>query len=192
VADHGVWVVRGAGAWSLRLSRWASVGGRHGGTIFSSGSTRLGVREHRVEAALHPWATRRAGLHDRAMVGLETHALARAHYDGTEIRPGGVRDLVVTLGYGVDHSIARRWSLGWQVHGRHAWLYRATQRQALVGARLGLSPVPAHRLALAPAVYVVHRGELVVDVAPPRGPVHRWSLRVGVLHRRSADVRAAQ
>lgn len=157
LSNESVWVLRGAGAWSVRLARWASVGGRHGGTMFSSGSTRLGVREHRVEAAFHPWATRRSDLHDRLMLGLETHALARAHFDGTEIRPGGVRDLVVSLGYGVDHPLSRRWSLAWQVHGRHAWLYRATQRQALVGARLGFTPVPAHRLEIGPSVFVVHR-----------------------------------
>lgn len=157
LAEHTLWVVRGAGTWSLRLARWASAGGRHGGTIFSSGNARLGVREHRFETAFHPWATRNARLHDRLSVGIETHNLSRAHLDGIEFRPGGVRDFVASLGYGADHSVARRWNVGWQVQGRHAWLYRATQRQLHLGVRVAVTPAPAHRLEATPSLYVIHR-----------------------------------
>lgn len=187
LADQTLWVLRGAGTWSMRLAPWASVGGRHGGTMFSMGTARLGVREHRLETAFHPWSTRRAGLHDRLVVGIESHTLGRAYFDGVEFRPGGVRDFVAALGYGADHSVAKRWSLGWQVQGRHAWLYRSTQRQLHVGLRVAVTPRPAHRLEATPSLFVIHRDADQGGRRLPRltsnlqvAASYSWMSRVGV------------
>src|SRR5689334_9558649 len=74
--DRTVWTLRGGPAWSIRVAKWMSLGGRHGITLFDAGTARLRIHDHQLEAALHPMV--QAGVrrvHDRLTIGVETHAL---------------------------------------------------------------------------------------------------------------------
>jgi hypothetical protein len=164
-----VWTVHVTPAWSVRLARWASLGGRHSLGWYDAQNIRLRVHTQQAEAAFHPLAATGHGrLHDRLAAGIETHALAKATVGGLEFKLGGVRDTVAYLGYGIDHAIARRWTLGWHAQLRHAWVFEDTQRQLRVSARAAFHPRAPHRLALEAAAFVVHRNRDQAGTPMPR------------------------
>lgn len=185
--DRTVWTVRAGPAWAIRLAPWLSAGGRHGIAIYDAGDVRLRVHDHQVELAAHPMRDRRATMHDRLSAGIETHAVLAQRIDGRQFRLGGVRDLVAYVGYGIDHTVAPRWRLGWQAHFRHAWLFHDTQRQLRLGVRLAFTPRPAHRLSVAALGFLVDRNPDQAGRPMPRRTVvgqvaaeYAWMSRVGI------------
>lgn len=185
--DRTVWTMRTGPAWAIRLSPWLSAGGRHGLSLYDAGNVRLRVHDHQVELAAHPLQDARPGLHDRLAVGVETHAVLRSTVDGVQFRLGGVRDAVLYAGYGIDHSLTKRWSLGWHAHYRHAWVFRDTQRQIRAGARVAFFPTPAHRIAASAVGFFVDRNPDQAGVDVPRrgvygqlGLEYSWMSRVGI------------
>lgn len=185
--DRTVWTVRAGPAWAIRLAPWLSAGGRHGISVYDAGDVRLRVHDHQVELAAHPMRDRRAELHDRLSVGIETHAVLAQRIDGRQFRLGGVRDLVAYAGYGIDHTLAPRWRLGWQAHFRHAWLFHDTQRQLRLGLRLAFAPRPAHRLSVTALGFLVDRNPDQAGRPMPRRTVvgqvaaeYAWMSRVGI------------
>lgn len=183
-----VWTVHVAPAWSVRIARWVSLGGRHSLGWYDAQNIRLRVHTQQVEAAFHPLeASGRARMHDRLAAGVETHALAKATVDGLEFKLGGVRDTVAYIGYGIDHAIARRWTLGWQAQFRHAWVFEDTQRQVRASVRAAFHPRPDHRIAAEAVAFVVHRNRDQAGTPMPRVGGYgqfaidwSWMSRVGI------------
>lgn len=185
--DRTVWTLRTGPAWAIRLAPWMSLGGRHGLSVYDAETVRLRVHDHQVEAAAHPLSASRPGVHDRLAIGLETHAVLRSTVDGVQFKLGGVRDAVVYAGYGIDHTLTKRWSLGWHAHFRHAWVFRDTQRQLRAGARVAFFPTPAHRLAATAIGFFVDRSPTQAGGSVPRrgvygqlGVEYSWMSKVGV------------
>lgn len=186
--DRTVWTLRGGPAWSIRVAKWMSLGGRHGITLYDAGDVRLRVHDQQVEAALHPMV--QAGVrrvHDRLLLGVETHALLGMKVDGTKFKLGGVRDAVAYVGYGVEHEVAQRWAIGWQAAFRHAWVFRDTQRQLRGAVRVAFTPGRGHRLALEGVGTFVDRNADQAGVSLPRRGVYgqvageyAWMSKVGV------------
>ena len=171
--ERRVWTLRGGPAWAIRVAPWLSLGGRHGMSLYDASTIRVRVHDHQVEAAAHPMV--HAGIprvHDRVLLGVETHTLFEAKVDGTSFRLGGVRDVVGYLGYGVEHQLAHRWALGWQAHFRHAWVFRDTQRQVRAALRIAFLPRPAHRLALEAVGFFVDRNPDQAGIDVPRRGVY--------------------
>jgi len=185
--DRTVWTLRTGPAWAIRLAPWLSAGGRHGLSVYDAGNVRLRVHDHQVEVAAHPLASARPGVHDRLSIGLETHAVLRSTVDGVQFKLGGVRDAVLYAGYGIDHRLTTRWSLGWHAHFRHAWVFRDTQRQIRAGARVAFFPTPAHRIAATAVGFFVDRSPTQAGGSVPRrgvygqfGLEYSWMSRVGI------------
>jgi hypothetical protein len=96
----------------------------------------------------------------------------------------------LSLGYGMDHRLARRWSLGWNLQGRYVWVFIDTQRQIRASLRPTVVLRDRHRLALELVGFLVHRdedqfGELddPADRLTVNGQVafeHTWMSRKGV------------
>ena len=166
-----VWALRPAGSWALALTPWLSLGGRHGMAWYDASNIRVRVHDHQLELSGRPAAASRPGVSfdDRLALGVSTHSIARSDVDGVSIAPGGLRDTILHLGYGLDHLLGTRWRLGWQVQGRYAWVYLDTQRHVRGSARLAFHPRPAHRIALDAVGYYVHRDP---DQAGNRLPRH--------------------
>ena len=186
--DRTVWTLRGGPAWSIRVAKWMSLGGRHGITLFDAGTARLRIHDHQLEAALHPMV--QAGVrrvHDRLTIGVETHALLQTRVDGKPFKLGGVRDTVAYIGYGVEHRVAQRWAFGWQAHYRHAWVFKDTQRQVRGAMRVAFMPGTGHRVALEAIGLFVDRNPDQAGVSLPRRGVYgqlageyAWIAKVGV------------
>ncbi len=182
--DRTVWTIRTGPAWSVRLARRFSVGGRHGMSWYDSANVRLRVHDHQVELAAHLVAPAKPRMHDRLVVGVETHAVLQSKVDGIEFRLGGVRDIVAYVGYGIDHDVAARWRIGWHAHYRHAWVFRDTQRQLRAGIRVAFSPEPAHRLVASALGFVVDRHpEQAGRPMPRRGVYGQFGLEYGWMSR---------
>ncbi|MEM7159869.1 MAG: hypothetical protein AAF799_43920 [Myxococcota bacterium] len=166
-----VWALRPAGAWALSLTPWMAIGGRHGMAWYDASNIRVRVHDHQVELSGRPWAASRRGVSfdDRLAVGVTTHSIAKSDVDGVSIAPGGLRDTIIHLGYGLDHLLGIRWRLGWNVQGRYAWVYLDTQRHARASVRLAFHPRPAHRIAVDAVGFYVHRDP---DQAGNRLPRH--------------------
>jgi hypothetical protein len=186
--DHQVWTLRGGPAWAIRVAPWLSFGGRHGITLYDAATIRVRVHDHQVETAAHPLVQAGVGrVHDRLVLGVETHSLFEAKVGEASFRLGGVRDVVGYVGYGIEHTLAPRWSLGWQAHFRHAWVFRDTQRQVRAAVRVAFLPRPAHRLALELTGFFVDRKPDQGGVDVPRRGVYgsvageyAWMSRAGV------------
>lgn len=186
--ERRVWTLRGGPAWAVRLAPWLSLGGRHGISLYDASTIRVRIHDHQLESAIHPMV--QAGIprvHDRLVLGVETHTLFEANVDGRSFRLGGVRDVVAYVGYGAEHALAQRWFLGWQAHFRHAWVFRDTQRQVRAALRVAFLPRPAHRLALETVGFFVDRNPDQAGVEIPRRSVYgqvageyAWMSRVGI------------
>lgn len=162
--DDSLWTFRPAGDWAINLHRRVAIDGSSSVVVYETANTRLRVHDHRVALAGAPARHRlRAGHEDRLEFSAATHTLIllRIQNDGTwqDFDIGGVRDLVLRLGYGIDHTIAPRFSLGWQVRPGFAWVFLDTQRLLHVATRATLRPRPNHELALTLGGHLVHRDE---------------------------------
>ena len=186
--DRTLWTVHVTPSWSVRIAKWLSLGGRHQMAWYDAENIRLRVHGQQLELAAHPVeATGHARLHDRLLVGVETHAIMKAKVGGVSFKLGGVRDTVAFFGYGMDHAIAKRWTLGWAAQFRHAWVYVDTQRQVRASVRAAFHPRPAHRLAAEAVGFVVHRNADQAGTPLPRVGAYAqfaadygWMSRFGV------------
>jgi hypothetical protein len=141
-----------------------------------------------LELAAHPVeAATDLRLHDRLTVGVETHALMKAKVGGNSFKLGGIRDTIATFGYGMDHAIGKRWTLGWAAQFRHAWVFVDKQRQVRGSVRAAFYPRPAHRLSAEAAAFVVHRDPDQAGTPLPRVSAagqfaadYSWMSRFGV------------
>ncbi len=186
--DRTLWTVHVTPSWSVRIAKWLSIGGRHQLAWYDAENIRLRVHGHQLELAAHPVeAVGFARVHDRVVAGVETHAIMKAKVGEATFKLGGVRDTVFYLGYGMDHALAKRWTLGWAAQFRHAWVYVDTQRQVRASVRAAFHPRPAHRLAAEAVGFVVHRNADQAGTPLPRTGVYGqfaadygWMSRVGV------------
>jgi hypothetical protein len=171
--DRTVWLARWMPAWSLGLTSWLALGGRHGLTWYdaSTDSTiRLRTHEHQLELSGRPMAANPSlSMTDRLHVGVTSHSVQSLIVGDTDFRPGGLRDFIVHFGYGIEHPLGRRWALGWQVQLRHAWVFLDTQRQVRASLRAVVRPRPPHELRLQAVLYGVHRDEDQAGNPLPRG-----------------------
>jgi hypothetical protein len=165
-----VWSAFAAPTWALALLPRLAIGGRHRVSWYDAGSARLRTHGHQLELSGRIIA-RRPRLRDRPSVGVEVHDVRLSSVDGVDFRLGGLRDTVLSLGYGLEHDLTPRLQLGWRAHLRQVWVFRDTQRQARVSARLALLPGTGHRLALELVGFYVNR-----DRDPAGGKVPRNSL----------------
>jgi hypothetical protein len=184
--DRTVWMVQVVPAWALALTPWLAVGGRHGLTWYDAQNIRLRVHTHQLELSGAPlrWHPR---LRDRLAAGFEVHDVKQATVDGIDFRLGGFRDVVGLVGYGIEHRLAPRWRLGWQVQLRHAWVLLDTQRQVRGSARATFLPRPPHALGLEVVGFYVNRNPDQAGTTLPPNTVHgqialdyAWMSRAGV------------
>lgn len=161
--NRDVWTLRTTGAWSFRVARWLVAGGRHGVAWYDAtgpaSSIRLRFHEHQLELSTGPLGQRVFGLRDRLFAGITTHDAKTSTVGGNKLKVGGIEDFLLHLGYGLEHAMAARWTLGWQVQLRYAWVFRDTQRQVRGSLRFAFLPKPAHRLTFEAILYYVHRDD---------------------------------
>lgn len=156
--NRTVWTVHVTAPWAIRVTPWLSFAGRHSLVWYDAQNVRLRLHNHQVESAFHPLvASGHRRLHDRLAIGIETHTVVQSRVGDVDFKLGGIRDVVLYAGYGVDHQLGRRWSLGWHGQLRQVWVFVNTQRQARFGLRTTFMPAVAHRIALDAQVYVVTR-----------------------------------
>ena len=160
--ENRVWTAHASGAWALSLVPGLAVGGRHGLTLYDVTGARTAVRlrlhTHQLELSASPLSRWGRGLAtDRLFLGVQTHAVLEMKVGDIDVHPGGVRDTLAELGYGMEHPLGGRWSLGWRISGRYGWVFEDTQRHGLAALRLTFSPRPAHALSAGAQLYVVHR-----------------------------------
>ena len=160
--ENRVWTAHATSAWALSLVPGLAIGGRHGLSSYdvtgANTAVRLRLHHHQLELSGSPlshWGSVRA--QDRLFVGVQTHAVLEMKVDDIELHPGGVRDTLLELGYGMHHPLGRRWSFDWRLSGRHAWVFLKTQRQGLAAARMTFNPRPAHALSASAELFIVHR-----------------------------------
>lgn len=189
--DRTIWLVRWTPAWALALTDWLSIGGRHGLTWYDASTDntiRLRLHEHQLELSGRPMASNpMLKMDDRLAIGVTSHNVQSLVVDETDFRPGGIRDFIAHVGYGIEHPLGRRWALGWQVQLRYAWVFVDTQRQARVSVRGVFRPKPPHELRLEAILYAVHRDEDQAGNPLPRGGAYgqftgsyAWMSRYGV------------
>lgn len=186
--DRTLWTVHVTPAWSVRLAKFLSIGGRHQMAWYDAQNIRLRVHGNQLELAAHPVeAAGWSRVHDRLVAGVETHAIVKAKVGEATFKLGGVRDTVAYFGYGMDHALAKRWTLGWGAQFRHAWVYVDTQRQVRASVRAAFFPRPAHRLAAEAVGFVVHRNPDQAGTPLPRVGVYgqfageyAWMSRIGL------------
>ena len=162
--ENRVWTAHATSAWALSLVPGLAIGGRHGLSAYdvtgADTAVRLRLHHHQLELSGSPlshWGSVRA--QDRLFIGVQTHAVLEMKVGDIDLHPGGVRDTLLEVGYGMHHALGRRWSLDWRISGRHAWVFLKTQRQGLAAARLTFEPRPAHALSASTELFVVHRDE---------------------------------
>lgn len=187
--DRRVWVVRVEPSWALNLFPGVAIGGRHGLTWYDATNAASAVRSrihaHWLELSIRP--LRRRSIHDRLAIGYQSHRMAEIRTNGRSFKVGGIDDRAITLGYGIDHNIARRWQLGWQLQLRYVWVYLDRQRQARLSARIAFTPRSQHRLWVESVGYGVIRDEDQAGEPVPRlgvlGQFHlgyQWMSRIGL------------
>ncbi len=160
--ENRVWTAHATSAWALSLVPGLAVGGRHGLSSYdvtgANTAVRLRLHHHQLELSASPlsrWGSVRA--QDRIFVGVQTHAVLEMKVGDAELHPGGVRDTLLELGYGMHHPLGRRWSFDWRLSGRYAWVFLKTQRHGLAATRITFSPRPTHALSASAELFVVHR-----------------------------------
>ncbi len=152
------WSARVGPTWSFAVAPRLAVGGRHAMTWYDVRNVRLRVHEHelQISGSLMRYRPR---LRDRPAVGVEVRDVKLAVVQGVDFKLGGIRDLVLWLGYGLEHDLTSRLELGWRVDLRQVWVLLDTQRQLRAAARLAFLPRPRHRLALQIVGFYVNRDE---------------------------------
>jgi hypothetical protein len=189
--DRTVWLVRTTPSWALALTEWLAIGGRHGLTWYDASTDttiRLRVHEHQLELSGRPMAANPAlKMNDRLALGITTHNVQGLLVGDTDFKPGGIRDFILHLGYGIEHPLGRRWALGWNVQLRHVWVFVNTQRQLRAALRGVVRPKPGHELRLQAVLYAVHRDRDQAGNPLPRAGAYGqftfgyvWMSRYGV------------
>jgi hypothetical protein len=188
--DRRVWTVRTSGAWALALTPWLAAGGRHGLAWYdatgNTSSTRLRMHEHSFALSGRPMV-KFTRMRDRLALGVDFHSVEHITVGETDLRVGGVKDAILGLGYGIEHDLGARWTLGWRVQLRHAWVFLDKQRQVRASAKATFRPRPPHALSLEAIGYYVNRDEDPFGAPHPRNSAHgqfaceyAWLSRVGV------------
>ena len=162
--ENRIWTAHATSAWALSVVPGLALGGRHALSLYDvtgpDTAVRLRLHAHQLELSGSPlsrWG--RGRVQDRVFVGVQTHAVLQMRVGGIDVHPGGVRDTLAELGYGMHHPLGTRWGLGWRLSGRYAWVFEDTQRQGLASLRLTFQPRPAHALSAGAQLYLVHRDE---------------------------------
>jgi hypothetical protein len=166
-----VWSARLTPSYALALLSRLAIGGRHELSWYDAGNVRLRVHGHALELSGRLLGDR-PRLRDRPAIGVEIHDVALAVVDGVGFRVGGVRDVALQLGYGLEHQLTPRLQLGWRAYGRQAWVFRHTQRQARISIRLALLPWASHRFSLELLGFYVNRDRDQAGEPVPRNTVH--------------------
>ncbi|MEM6991548.1 MAG: hypothetical protein AAF721_13655 [Myxococcota bacterium] len=187
--NRRVWTLHATPSWAVALTPWLAIGGRHSVILYDAVNIRLREHDHTVEVSAQTLAIRR-GQHrfvDRLAVGVSTHAIKKSTVDGLAIKPGGLNDTILTVGYGLSHVLPRRFRLGWRVQARHAWVFKDTQRQVRAAIRASVRLGRGHRLSLQGIGYLVHRDADQAGNPLPRTGVYgqvaadwTWLSRYGV------------
>jgi hypothetical protein len=187
--DRDVWTAGVYLGWALNLRPGLSVGGRHGLVWYDAGSLRTRLHRHELSLSgqilgLDSVPSR---LRDRLELGIEFHKVALSVIDGVGFRLGGVDDVVMRLGYGMEHPLGDRLFLGWNAQGRFVWLFNNTQRQGRVSLRLAWRPRPAHEIKAESVAFLVHRDPRQYGKPLPRttlngqfGVGYAWMSRLGL------------
>lgn len=165
------WTAFVAPAWSIAVTPRLALGGRHAMSWYDVRNVRLRVHEHelQVSGSLMRFRPR---LRDRPAVGVEVRDVKLAVVEGVDFKLGGIRDLVLWLGYGLEHDLTKRVDFGWRVDLRQVWVLLDTQRQVRASARLAFLPRPRHRLALQFVGFYVNRDEDQGGTPIHRNTVH--------------------
>lgn len=153
---RSVWTTSVAPAWAHTLAARLALGGRHTMSWYDASNIRLRIHAHEVQLSGRLMRSR-PRLRDRPAIGAEVHDVSKSVVDGVEFRLGGIRDFVLWFGYGLEHDLGRRWSLGWRADARAVWVFTSTQRQLRASLRAAVHPRPGHRAALEVLGFVVHR-----------------------------------
>ncbi len=166
---RSVWAQRTSGSWALALSPWLAVGGRHDLVWYDARNIRLQVNEHRLSFSGRPLHGRHSEvLRDRLSAGVELHMVKRfwtaqvgetVSFDSAKFKPGGLWDVIVFLGYGFDHRLHEKVSVGWTVQGRYLWVFNDTQRQVRATVRPTIYLRPNHALSAEGVLYYINRNE---------------------------------
>lgn len=168
--NRSVWLVRTEPSWALSLIPRFTIGGRHALVWYDAENIRLRVHSHMVQLSGQPLA--RPRLRDRIALGFETHDVKTTIVDGEEFRLGGVRDSILSLGYGMEHIPLSWLQIGWRIQGRYVWVFNNTQRQLRGSVRLAALPRANHRLSVELVGFYVHREERQFGNPLPRHDVH--------------------
>ena len=160
--ENRVWTAHATSAWALSLVPGLAIGGRHGLTFYdvtgADTDVQLRLHDHQLELSTSPLnLAGRTRVQDRLFLGVQTHSVLEMKVDDAEIHPGGVRDTLAELGYGMRHPLGARWAFSWRLSGRYAWVFNDTQRHGLAAFRLSVRPRPAHELSANAQMFVVHR-----------------------------------
>ena len=165
------WTAFVAPTWAIAVAPRLAVGGRHAMSWYDVRNVRLRVHEHelQISGSLMKYRPR---LRDRPAVGAEVRDVKLAVIQGVDFKLGGIRDLVLWLGYGLEHDLTNRVELGWRVDLRQVWVLVDTQRQVRAAARLAFHPRPNHRLAVQVVGFYVNRDEDQAGSPIRRNTVH--------------------
>jgi hypothetical protein len=181
-----VWTAWVGPSWAIALAPRVALGGRHAARWYDVENARLRAHEHALELSAG-LVRGRPRLRDRVAVGVESHEVKLSIVDGIRFRVGGIRDIVLHFGYGMEHALARRFVLGWRAHLRQVWVYLDTQRQVRLSVRGAFVPRPRHRLALELVGFYVNRDLDQAGEPLPQHSVHgqvaleyQWMSRHGV------------
>lgn len=190
VFSRTVWTAHTAGAWALAITPWLAAGGRHALVWYDATNVRLRMHHHELELSGRPTAVLNTPrMFDRLALGVEFHTLRKSIIDGEDFFIGGIKDVVVRLGYGIEHVLHPRWRLGWNVQGRYASVFRDSQRHLRAGARVTFLPRPQHGLGLEAVAFMVHRDADQFGTPFPRLTGHgQFALQYDWLGRRGVGL----
>jgi len=166
-----VWSAYAAPTWALVLLPRVTIGGRHKLSWYDAGNVRLRIHSHELELSGRTMKQQRR-IRDRPAIGMEVHDVQLSVVDGVDFRLGGIRDVVLHLGYGLEHDLTPWLQLGWRTQLRQVWVFRDTQRQARVSARLALRAWDRHRFALEAVGFYVNRSANQAGEPVPRNSLH--------------------
>lgn len=181
-----VWSAYAAPTWAIALTPRLAVGGRHKMSWYDARNIRLRVHGHELFVSGRTMKVR-PRLRDRLEVGVEVHDVKLSVVDGVDFRLGGIRDAVLHFGYGLEHDLSDRWQLGWRAQMRQVWVFKNTQRQGRLSARLAFQPKDRHRLSVEGVGFYINRDPDQAGEPAPRNSVHAqaiaeysWLSRSGV------------
>lgn len=169
--DRTVWMVRPTFAWAVAVLPRFAVGGLHALAWYDASNIRLRVHEHTLQLSGRPIAPR-PRLDNRLFVALTTHSAENSRVDGRDFALGGIKDLILSAGYGMEHDLGKRWQLAWGTAFRYVWVFLDTQRQVRWSVRGAFEPRAGHRLSADAKLYYVHRDEDQFGNPLPRHGAH--------------------